>query len=42
MSNNPTVIAEMVFSERHVAETVISTFNNEKADGRILHVFMAR
>ena len=42
MSNNPTVIAEMVFHEKHIAETVISTFNNQKADGRILHVFMAR
>jgi hypothetical protein len=42
MSNNPTVIAEMVFHEKHVAETVISTFNNQKADGRILHVYMHR
>jgi hypothetical protein len=42
MSNNPTVIAEMVFHEKHIAETVISTFNNQKADGRILHVYMAR
>jgi hypothetical protein len=42
MSNNPTVIAEMVFHEKHIADTVISTFNNQKADGRILHVFMAR
>ena len=42
MHNNPTVVAEMVFHEKHIAETVISTFNNQKADGRILHVFMAR
>jgi hypothetical protein len=42
MSNNPTVIAEMVFHEKHVAETIISTFNNQKADGRILHVYMHR
>jgi hypothetical protein len=40
MSNSPTVIAEMVFHEKHIAETVISTFNNQKADGRILHVYM--
>ena len=42
MSNNPTVIAEMVFHEKHVADTIISTFNNQKADGRILHVYMHR
>lgn len=35
-------MAEMVFHEKHVAETVIATFNNQKADGRILHVFMHR
>lgn len=42
MTNNPTVMAEMVFHEKHVAENVIATFNNQKADGRILHVFMHR
>ena len=40
MSNNPTVIAEMVFSEKFVADKVVNTFNNQKADGRILHVYM--
>ena len=30
MSASPTVIAEMVFSEKHNAESVISTFNNKK------------
>ena len=33
-------MAEMIFNERDVADKVISTFNNQKADGRILHVFM--
>ena len=27
---NPTVMAEMVFQEKHNAETVIETFNNKK------------
>lgn len=31
MSASPTVIAEMVFSEKQNAESVISTFNNKKA-----------
>jgi hypothetical protein len=39
LTNNPTVIAEMVFSERYIADRVVETFNNEKADGRILHVY---
>ena len=39
LTNNPTVIAEMVFSERYIADKVVETFNNEKADGRILHVY---
>ncbi len=30
MTSTPTVIAEMVFSEKHNAESVISTFNNKK------------
>lgn len=30
LSASPTVIAEMVFSEKHNAESVISTFNNKK------------
>ncbi|KAL9123560.1 MAG: hypothetical protein Q9217_007017, partial [Psora testacea] len=37
---SPTVMAEMVFSEKHNAEAVIEMFNNKKADGRILHVYM--
>ena len=42
MTSNPTVMAEMVFPEKHIAENVIQTFNNQKADGRILHVYMHR
>ncbi|KAL8785293.1 MAG: hypothetical protein Q9195_008712, partial [Heterodermia aff. obscurata] len=40
MSSSPTVIAEMVFAEKYNAETVISKFNNMKADGRLLHLYM--
>ncbi|MCJ1281300.1 hypothetical protein MMC26_000618 [Xylographa opegraphella] len=36
----PTVIAEMVFLDKAGADNVISTFNNQKADGRTLHVYM--
>ncbi|ERF75786.1 hypothetical protein EPUS_01616 [Endocarpon pusillum Z07020] len=39
LTNNPTVMAEMIFSERYIADKVVETFNNEKADGRILHVY---
>lgn len=39
MTSNPTVMAEMVFSERQIADKVVETFNNQKADGRILHVY---
>ncbi|MCJ1431091.1 hypothetical protein MMC27_000441 [Xylographa pallens] len=36
----PTVIAEMVFLDKAGADNVIATFNNQKADGRTLHVYM--
>ncbi|MCJ1289457.1 hypothetical protein MMC34_000989 [Xylographa carneopallida] len=36
----PTVIAEMVFLDKAGADNVITTFNNQKADGRTLHVYM--
>ncbi|KAL9027678.1 MAG: hypothetical protein Q9196_003833 [Gyalolechia fulgens] len=36
----PTVVAEMVFSEKARAENVIATFNNKRADGRLLHVYL--
>ncbi|KAL8728346.1 MAG: hypothetical protein Q9166_005489 [cf. Caloplaca sp. 2 TL-2023] len=36
----PNVMAEMVFSERVRADNVIATFNNKKADGRLLRMYM--
>ncbi|KAL1631209.1 hypothetical protein SLS56_004456 [Neofusicoccum ribis] len=39
-SSNPTVIAEMQFVEKSGADNVIAMFNNRKADGRLLYVFM--
>ncbi|KIW20449.1 hypothetical protein PV08_01024 [Exophiala spinifera] len=36
----PAVVAEMIFSERHIADRVISTYNNQRADGRILHLYL--
>ncbi|KAI9805537.1 MAG: hypothetical protein M1825_000788 [Sarcosagium campestre] len=38
---DPTVIAEIVFAERQGAERVIATFNNQRADGRLLHVYLS-
>jgi len=40
LTASPTVEAEMVFVEKSGAEIVIATFNNQKADGRLLHVYM--
>ncbi|OCL03804.1 hypothetical protein AOQ84DRAFT_381250 [Glonium stellatum] len=39
-SSHPTVIAEMLFVEKEGAENVIAMFNNKKADGRLLYVYM--
>ncbi|PNS20762.1 hypothetical protein CAC42_2693 [Sphaceloma murrayae] len=39
-ASNPTVIAEMVFAERKSADKIIAKFNNKKADGRLLHVYL--
>ncbi|KAK8231552.1 hypothetical protein HDK77DRAFT_65679 [Phyllosticta capitalensis] len=39
-SARPTVIAEMQLSERADAEDIIVKFNNRKADGRLLYVYM--
>ncbi|KAH7045946.1 hypothetical protein B0J12DRAFT_576689, partial [Macrophomina phaseolina] len=39
-SAHPTVIAEMQFVEKSGADNVITMFNNRKADGRLLYVFM--
>ncbi|KAI5308934.1 hypothetical protein KEM55_004491, partial [Ascosphaera atra] len=38
LSTFPMVTAEMVFAERSGAEAVVAKFNNQKADGRILHI----
>ncbi|KAK2759380.1 hypothetical protein FQN54_002858 [Arachnomyces sp. PD_36] len=40
VSKHPSVMAEMTFTESRGAENVIATFNNQKADGRVLHVRM--
>ncbi|OCK85837.1 hypothetical protein K432DRAFT_377345 [Lepidopterella palustris CBS 459.81] len=39
-SSHPTVIAEMIFVEKEGADNVIAMFNNKKADGRLLYVYM--
>ncbi|KAL8774520.1 MAG: hypothetical protein Q9209_000893 [Squamulea sp. 1 TL-2023] len=36
----PNVVAEMVFSEKAQADNVIATFNNKKADGRLLSMHL--
>ncbi|GAM88011.1 hypothetical protein ANO11243_060400 [Dothideomycetidae sp. 11243] len=40
VASKPTVIAELMFMEKHGADAVIETFNNKKADGRLLHVYL--
>ena len=35
---SPTVIAEMVFGEKHNAEAVVETFNNKKV--RVVHILL--
>ncbi|QDS75746.1 hypothetical protein FKW77_008483 [Venturia effusa] len=40
VASNPTVIAELVFSKLSTANSIIATFNNKKADGRLLHVYL--
>ncbi|KAK7908557.1 hypothetical protein PG985_015860 [Apiospora marii] len=40
IKTHPLVIAEIVFESREGAEQAIATFNNQTADGRILHVYM--
>ncbi|KAI9797259.1 MAG: hypothetical protein M1833_005555 [Piccolia ochrophora] len=39
-STHPMVVAEIIFVEREGAENVIATFNNQRADGRLLHVHL--
>ncbi|KAI9673435.1 MAG: hypothetical protein M1817_002897 [Caeruleum heppii] len=40
ITTHPTVMAEIVFTEKEGAENVIATFNNQLADSRLLHVYM--
>lgn len=40
LSASPTVIAEMQFRDGPSADRVVQTFNNKRADGRILHVYI--
>ncbi|KAI4643602.1 hypothetical protein J4E93_006613 [Alternaria ventricosa] len=40
LSSSPTVMVELQFVSREGAENVIATFNNQKADGRLLYVYM--
>jgi len=40
VSASPTVIAEMTFTDKNGAENVVATFNNQKADGRLLYIYM--
>ncbi|EPE06169.1 pentatricopeptide repeat protein [Ophiostoma piceae UAMH 11346] len=39
LKTTPLVIAEIMFESREGAERVIATFNNQTADGRVLHVY---
>lgn len=39
LKTTPIVIAEIMFESREGAERVIQTFNNQTADGRVLHVY---
>ncbi|KAH7380620.1 hypothetical protein BKA66DRAFT_442170 [Pyrenochaeta sp. MPI-SDFR-AT-0127] len=40
LSASPTVMVELQFADKVGAENVIATFNNQKADGRLLYVYM--
>ncbi|KAH9872021.1 hypothetical protein J1614_006281 [Plenodomus biglobosus] len=40
ISASPTVMVELQFADKQGAENVIATFNNQKADGRLLYVYM--
>ncbi|KAF2133253.1 hypothetical protein P153DRAFT_353650 [Dothidotthia symphoricarpi CBS 119687] len=40
ISAAPTVMVELQFVDKQGAENVIATFNNQKADGRLLYVYM--
>ncbi|KAF2852864.1 hypothetical protein T440DRAFT_506251 [Plenodomus tracheiphilus IPT5] len=40
ISASPTVMVELQFADKQGAENVVATFNNQKADGRLLYVYM--
>lgn len=42
VTSRPSVVAEMVFTEKSVADRIVSKFNNLKADGRILKVALSK
>ncbi|OIW33715.1 hypothetical protein CONLIGDRAFT_711576 [Coniochaeta ligniaria NRRL 30616] len=39
LKTEPIVIAEIVFESKEGADNVIATFNNQTADGRLIHVY---
>ncbi|KAI9700812.1 MAG: hypothetical protein M1836_002181 [Candelina mexicana] len=40
IESHPLVVAELVFPEREAAERIIAMFDTQRADGRLLHVYM--
>ncbi|KIW92214.1 uncharacterized protein Z519_07198 [Cladophialophora bantiana CBS 173.52] len=42
VKTSPVVVAELVFTEKQMAEQIISTYHNQKADGRILRLSLKR
>lgn len=40
ITSNTTVIAELVFTKRESAEEIIRKYNNQRADGKLLHVYL--
>ncbi|KAF2997556.1 hypothetical protein E8E13_000708 [Curvularia kusanoi] len=40
LTASPTVMVELTFATREGAQNVIATFNNQKADGRTLYVYL--
>ncbi|KAF2873755.1 hypothetical protein BDV95DRAFT_660084 [Massariosphaeria phaeospora] len=40
LTSTPTVIAELVLDTKEGADNIVATFNNRKADGRLLYVYV--
>ncbi|KAF2872226.1 hypothetical protein BDV95DRAFT_492508 [Massariosphaeria phaeospora] len=40
LTSTPTVMVELVLGTKEGADNIIATFNNKKADGRVLYVYM--